>query len=220
VVQPGLSSEGFWFAPRQANTLSIVDVPDAPLSPGTALRIGYPQGMPGGGSPSRWGSREVPTNQGSVYVCAWVRLSSNYSNNGNVGTKFFFLRDPWNNHFVGFDAPDRNRDAFLMTGLQFRDATLSTNVGQVATPNDNVSGGGWHKIEIIWQANTPGQKNGRYRQWVDGALTGQSDTVMWWLAGQTPHFTSIWFDPTFGGGLNRVPHDQWIDVDHLIVALK
>lgn len=219
--KPAVSSEGFWFAPGQANTLSLVDVPDAPLSPGKALRIGFPRGMQGGGAPSRWGSSpEFPANQGSVYVCVWVRMSSNYSNNGNVGTKLFFMRDPWNNHFVGFDSPDRDRGAFVMTGLQFRDASLSTNVGQGQAPANNIAGGAWHKVEVLWQVNTPGQKNGQYRHWVDGALMAQSSTVMWFLSGQQPHWTSIWFDPTFGGGLNRVPQDQWIDLDHLVVALR
>ena len=219
VVQPGVSSEGFWFARGQASTLSLVDAPDGPLSPGKALRIGYPMGAPGGAAPSRWGSREFPANQGSVYVCAWVRMSANYSNNGNVGTKLFFMKDPWNNHFVGFDSPDRDRTAFLMSGLQ-PSSGVANNVGQVSTPNDNIAGGGWHKIEVLWQVNTPGRPNGHYRQWVDGTLTGQSDTVQWFQAGQSPHWTSIWFDPTFGGGMNPVPHDQYIDVDHLVVALK
>jgi len=218
--QPAISSEGFWFAPGQGNTLSLVTAADAPLSASTALRIGYPQGSPGGEGPSRWGSRGFPANQGNVYVCTWVRMSANYSNNGNVGTKFFFIKDPYNNHYVAFDAPDRDHDAFIMTGLQFSDSRLSNNVGQVTTVSDNVAGGAWHKVEILWQANRPGLRDGRYRQWVDGALTGQSNTVMWFLAGQTPGYTSIWFDPTFGGGSNPVPHDQWIDVDHLIVAVK
>jgi hypothetical protein len=148
-----------------------------------------------------------------------VRLSADWSNNGNVGTKLFFIRDPWNNHYVGFDSPDRNRDAFLMTGLQFRGGQAS-NLGQVQTPSNSVAGGGWHKIEILWQANWPGLRDGRYRQWVDGVLTAQSNQVMFFMAGQTPGWTSIFFDPTFGGGLNPVPHDQWIDIDHLVVALK
>ena len=147
-------------------------------------------------------------------------MSSNFSNNGNVGTKFFFLRDGTNNHYVGFDSPDRDRKAFVMTGLQFQDSRLSNNVGQVSTPSNNIAGGGWHKVEVIWEANQPGVRDGRYRQWVDGVLTAQSNTVMWFLAGQSPRWTSIWFDPTFGGGSHPVPHDQWIDMDHLVVALK
>lgn len=219
-LQPAISSEGFQYFAGQANTLSTIQANDAPLSPPNVLRIGFPRGAAGGAAPSRWGSRAFPANTGNVYVCAWVRISADYSNNGNVGTKFFFLKDPNNNHFVGFDAPDRDNDAFLMTGLQFADSRLSNNVGQVSTPQDQVGGGRWHKIEVLWEANTPGLRDGRYRQWVDGVLTGQSNQVMWFLSGQAPTYTSIWFDPTFGGGSNRVPHDQWIDMDHLVVALK
>ena len=49
---------------------------------------------------------------------------------------------------------------------------------------------------------------------------GNPITAMFFLAGQTPDWTSIWFDPTFGGGLNPVPHDQFIDMDHLVVAVR
>lgn len=218
-LKPAFSSEGFTFAPDQANTLSLVSATDAPLSAPSVLRIGFPKGFPGGGAPSRWGSRPFPANQGNVYVCGWVRMSPDWSNNGNVGTKLFFIRDPWNNHYVGFDSPDRDRGAFLMSGLQFRGGDAD-NLGQVRTPSDNVAGGGWHKIEVLWQANRPGVRDGRYRQWVDGVLTAQSNQVMYFMYGQTPGWTSIWFDPTFGGGLNPVPHDQWIDVDHFVVAVK
>lgn len=217
-LKPGFSSEGFTFAAGQANTLSLVAAADAPLSAPSALRIGFPKGWPGGGAPSRFGSRAFPANQGNVYVCVWVRMSADFSNNGNVGTKLFFIRDPWNNHYVGFDSPDRDRTAFVMTGLQYRDARLSNNLGQVRT--GSVAGGGWHKVEVLWQANRPGQKDGRFRQWVDGVLTGQSNSAMFFLADQTPGWTSIWFDPTFGGGLHPVPHDQFIDMDHLVVAVK
>ncbi len=204
--KPDVSSEGFWFAAGQANTLSLVTASDAPLSSPGVLRIGFPKGSPGGSSPSRWGSTpDFPANQGGAYVCIWVRMSADYSNNGNVGTKLFFLHDGVNNHYAGFDSPDRDRGAFLMTGLQFPDNRLANNLGQVQTPSNNIAGGGWHKIEVIWQANRPGVKDGRYRQWVDGVLTSQSNTVMFFLAGQTPHWKQIWFIPPSVGAPIQFP---------------
>jgi hypothetical protein len=205
VLKPGFSSEGFTFAADQANTLSLVTVADAPLSAPSALRIGFPEGTPGGGAPSRFGSHAFPANQGNVYVCVWVRMSADFSNNGNVGTKLFLHSRPVEQSLVGFDSPDRDRTAFVMTGLQFQDSRLSNNLGQVTTASDNIAGGAGHKVEVLWQANRPGQKDGRFRQWVDGVLTGQSNSAMYFLATQTPHWTSIWFDPTFGGGLHPVP---------------
>ena len=111
-LNPAWSSEGFGFAPDQAKTLSLVSATDAPLSAPSVLRIGFPMGSPGGRAPSRWGSRPFPANQGNLYVCGWVRMSANWSNNGNVGTKLFFMRDPWNNHFVSFDSQDRDNAPF------------------------------------------------------------------------------------------------------------
>ncbi len=33
-------------------------------------------------------------------------------------------------------------------------------------------------------------------------------------------WTQVWWDPTYGGGLNPVPFDQFFEVDHMIVSVK
>ena len=219
-LKPEWSTEGYHFAAGQASTLSIVQVPEAPKSAPNVLRIGFPRGFPGGGAPSRWGSRALPQNHGEIYVCLWLRASSNFSNNGNVGTKLFFIRDSLNNHFIGLGISNKPTDLFPGTGLQFRDNSKSYNLGQNVTAANRIDGGQWHKLEIIWRANTPGLRDGSYRQWVDDVLVSRSDQVLFFLAGQTPQWTYLWFDPTFGGGRNPVPNDQYLDFDHLFVSVR
>ena len=67
VLQPVWSSEGYHFYAGRGSTLSIVQVPEAPKSAPNVLRIGFPRGFPGGGAPSRWGSRALPQNRGEIY---------------------------------------------------------------------------------------------------------------------------------------------------------
>ena len=143
-----------------------------------------------------------------------------WSSNGNIGTKLFFVKGPdETNHFVGTQAGSDHGRAYLMSGMQFRTGSLSYNLGERTAPENDLAGGGWHKFEVIWQANTPGQRDGRYTQWVDGELTGSSTSAMYFVTSQ-PRWNQVWFDPTFGGGANPVPFDEFFEMDHLIVSVK
>lgn len=218
--QPSFSAEGFTYFEDQARTLFLEQSTSAPLSPPTVLRVVYPRGAAGGAAPSRWGSRGLPTNTGGIFVCGWIRFMPGWSSNGNVGTKLFFVRTPdATNHFVGVDAGPDNR-AYLMMGLQFQNSASNYNLGQVHEGSNNVNGGGWHKFEVLLEANVPGQRNGRYSHWVDGRLIGAATDANYFLAGQVPTWTSIWFDPTYGGGTHVVPQDQYFELDHFLVSVR
>jgi hypothetical protein len=220
-LTPNYSSEGFIHWPNQTRTLFIEQSPTAPQSPNSVLRVVYPRGARGGESPSRWGSRDLPATTGSIYVCGWIRYMPGWSSNGNVGTKLFFIKSPsGTNHFVGTDAGAEHSHAYLMTGLQFNDDGLNYNLGQAQQAENDLAGGGWHKFEVVWEANTPGVRDGKYSHWVDGRLIGAATDVRFFLAGQQPRWTNVWFDPTFGGGFNTVPFDQFFELDHLVVSSK
>jgi hypothetical protein len=220
-LTPNVSAEGMVHWPNQIRTLFIEQSSSAPISPGSVLRVVYLRGQNGGESPSRWGTRSLPANTGSLYVCAWVRFMPGWSSNGNAGTKFFATRGPaGTNHVVGFDAGADHSHNYVYSTPQFNDINFSYNLGQVATPENDIAGGGWHKIEVLWEANTPGQRDGGYRHWVDGRLIAAATDAWYFLAGQTPRWDSIWFDPTFGGGVNTVPFDQFWEMDHFVASVR
>ncbi len=220
-LSPQYSAEGFNAAPNQARTLFIEESPTAPQSPNSVLRVVFPRGAVGGAAPSRWGSRTLPQNQGGIYACFWIRFMPGWSSNGNVGTKLFFFRaTDETNHYVGSAAGSGQGHAYIMSGLQFRDQTMTYNLGMSTTPENDISGGGWHKVEVQWIANTPGERNGQYRHWVDGNLVAAATDARYFLAGQRAMWTQVWWDPTYGGGLNPVPFDQFFELDHMIVSVK
>lgn len=220
-LYPNYSAEGFTHWPNQAPSLAITESPTAPLSPNAVLRVMFPRGHPGGGAPSRWGSRALPANTGSVFACAWIRFMPGWSSNGNVSTKLFFIKGPQGtNHFVGADAGEERTHAYLYSSMQFVDGSLTHNYGQVREGFNDMAGGGWHKLEVLWEANTPGVRDGRYHQWLDGRLVTVATNAFYFVEGQQPVWDIIWWDPTFGGGLNPVPFDQFFEVDHFIASVK
>lgn len=219
-LTPNPSVEGMVHWPNQTRTLFIEQSSSAPLSPNSVLRVVYPQGHRGGESPSRWGTRSLPANGGSIYVCSWIRFMPGWSSNGNIGTKFFATRGPsGTNHVVGFQAGADHSHNYLYTTPQFADG-FAYNLGEVQSPENDVGGGGWHKVEVLWTANTPGQRDGGYQHWVDGRLIAAATDAWYFNIGDTPRWDSVWFDPTFGGGANTVPFDQFWEIDHFIVSVQ
>lgn len=218
---PNFSAEGFTYYDNQTRTLFIEQSPTAPMSSSSVLRVVFPTGQAGGAAPSRWGSRTLPANTGSIYVCAWIRFMPGWTSNGNIGTKLFFIKSPdATNHFVGTMAGSNFSHAYLMSGMQFQNSGLNYNLGQANDAPNDLAGGGWHKLEVLWRANEPGTRNGHYSHWVDGNLISSRDDAMFFTAGQSPRWSIVWFDPTYGGGLNPVPYDQFFEVDHLIASVQ
>jgi hypothetical protein len=220
-LNPAVSAEGLTYFSGQGSTLSLVADAASPASPGSVMRVGFPEGFGGGEAPSRWGTRVLPANRGTLYVCTWVRFSASFTHNGNVGLKYFSPRGMpggENNHFVYFAAggDDGLHLSFL---AQYPDASQNTMTGS-ESPASSLTRGQWHKLEVLLEANTPGLRNGRLRMWANGTLAVSSDTSLFFLVGQTPTFNYLWFDPTYGGGSHPVPRDMWFDIDQFTAALR
>ncbi len=76
-----------------------------------------------------------------------------------------------------------------------------------------ISKGEWHTYEFHFVANTPGVYNGLYRMWTDGVLVHEATDIGYFDTGITAKFDTLYFNPTYGGGSNPVPADQYLDID-------
>jgi len=201
---------GYKCWPDQCQSLSIVNDPTSPGSDPSVMRIGYPRGFPGGQSPSRFLAGTDFGGKRRLYTSVYYYLSPNWTNGGNVGTKFFFMRaavDGVQNHYVnlagGVDPP-------FSTGvfLQKTDGSGNRNL-----PTGPLPLGRWIQLEVYLEMNTPGASNGVARLWLDGVLkVDESDAE--WVARRSDGRTlaemswdHLWVDPTYGGGSNPVPVD-------------
>lgn len=175
-----------------------------------------------------------PTNNGSFDYEFTVLFDPLFDNNGagaNVGTKLWFFGKnlPQNNHFIGTDAltfdggPSGGAlgGLWLQIGLQSPTLTYKTNfqfTRGVAT-----------KIRVQGLANTPGTANGQLRVWADGVPvllnTGANNAptltavtnVQFFSAGQTAAQDRLQWYPTYGGGSQSPPIQQYIDCGHIRV---
>ena len=180
----------------------------------------YPLGFQGGESPSRWGTSGLGENAGNLYVCMWVKFDPWWSTEGITMDKLFYVHqnDSHLNHAMV--ALGEYNDLFVHALLQYPEDWKDYNIGQVKTAENNVAGGGWHKIETIWEANTPGQRNGRYRHWVDDRLIASADDAYWFEGGHVPHWDTVWFDPVYGRSDTFIPRDQSWYMDATVVSVK
>ena len=220
VRQPEVSSEGFTYFNEQIPTLSIVQDPTAPASAPSIVEMRYPQGFVGGFGPSKFATGNLRPNAGNLYVCFWFKVSPNWTTMGHSITKFFYAKQEGSGLAHAVIAHGQDDHMYLKTLLQYPDDRLNHNLGESFVPANDIGGGGWHKVEVLWEANTPGERNGGFRQWVDGQLTGSDQTAYWFLGGLQPYWDSLWFEPTFGTPYNIVPADQSWYLDQMVVSVK
>ncbi|MFL5506025.1 MAG: hypothetical protein ACJ8AU_04025, partial [Gemmatimonadales bacterium] len=217
---PELSSEGFTYFNEQIPTLSIVQDPTAPASAPSIMEMRYPKGFVGGFGPSKFATGNLRPNTGNLYVCFWFKVSPNWTTMGHSITKFFYVKQEGSGLAHAVIAHGQDDHMYLKSLLQYPDDRLNYNIGESFVPANDIGGGGWHKVEVLWEANTPGERNGGFRQWVDGQLTGSDQTAYWFLGGLQPYWDSLWFEPTFGTPYNIVPADQSWYLDQMVVSVK
>lgn len=183
------------------------------------LRVTFPAGTAGGADyPNAFLAGNAFSSGGDksrLYIRLRFRISSNWTDNGNTGTKFFFFnQQQGNNHYVNLTEGGQLLPAVSMQSA-FGFGTPSGPNHFVAQP---LTKGVWHELEILIVANTPGTYNGQLRMWVDGALMQSANDMGYFASGTTPRFENMYFNPTYGGGRNPVPADQYVDIDHWYVS--
>ncbi|MFZ1654365.1 MAG: Ig-like domain-containing protein [Candidatus Moraniibacteriota bacterium] len=208
---------GWWCDSGSCSPYSILNDSGAPTSPPNVLRLTF-QGSIGGGSPAHsyfgYPSALMP-NTGLIYNRIRMRVSSNWTDAGNVGTKFFFPRANAanENSYIGLTN-------FGTASLHWSENGQGWNTQDYYAMSGSLSKGVWHDVEILlYQGTTSTSGDGYARIWVDGTqVLNQSGLQM--MPSGTKGFGYIFYDPTFGGGLNNPPAPQFLDIDHWYVSVQ
>lgn len=186
---------------------SLETDPTAPFPAHSTLKGSYPQGSAGGVAFFRM-SLDFTSGQQfkNMYWSSIVQLSSNFSMNGNTGSKYIWpAGDQAEGSFTysGFDGDGVLRTFIIQQGGPARD--LSPNLGPAGQADFHAYRGTYVEIETILRSNTAnGTGNGEYHQWVGGVKVCQYTDVDWFMASART-WLSLEINPTYGGGLNPVP---------------
>jgi hypothetical protein len=160
------------------------------------------------------------SDKNQLYVRVIFRVDPTWTDNGNVQTKFFFFRqgNPTGNqaanHYISLTVGDAVKPGIRLQGA-FGFATPSgPNHDAASAVAKNV----WHDLEFLAIANTPGVYDGVGMLWLNGILVASGTDLGYFTTDNTPRFDALYFNPTYGGGTNPVPADQWLDIAHWYVA--
>ncbi|HEY9228182.1 MAG TPA: Ig-like domain-containing protein, partial [Gemmatimonadaceae bacterium] len=210
-----------WSDPNRdaAQSLSITNDATAPF-PGNhnVLQAKFKQGSPGGSGPF-YIERNFATNEQyhNLYMCIYLKHSANFDNtNGNAGTKFMWpIGDPdrMSATYLSFHASIMD---FMLIQQGAVDRMLDANVvgntrqAQVVTKN-----GSWIRYEVLIKGNSSDDTpDGELHIWIDGVKTHQFTNVQY-LMSSARKWTRLIYNPTYGGGTNPVPYDQYQYIDHI-----
>ncbi len=237
VVPPlgSLDSYGFRRYENNGNQLSIATNGSGNESDPNYMRVKFPTGHAGGAdyaTPFTAGTNfQSGGAKTGLYARVRFKLDASWTDNGNTGTKFFFIDQtdtggfsPINNHYI---ALTDTGDLSPRFGIQRNGWTYSgvSSYNIPAGSPGTLTKGAWHTLEFQCIANTivagvSETNDGTVRMWVNGTLWVEDTAVCLFHRGMTVGWKEFWFNPTYGGGLNNVPADQYLDLDHMYVSVK
>jgi len=196
---------------RATGNYQLVSDPTAPRSAPGIARAYYPAGYKAGTGPVAV-DHAVPKAQG-LFTCFWLRLSPGWVGEASGVNKILHL---W---IAGV-----NRAYLSAQGVGAGPFALQVRTQQTwPVGNRNLTGPGrivpgrWQRVEVELVANSAGQADGRARWWVDGQLAadyalGWTQAASWW--------ERVSWNPTWGGTRGVLASPQWMDLDHLVVAVR
>ena len=203
------------------SAFSIVSDPTS-LFPSTNHNViagKFAQGSPGGSAPfyvyKPFGTGEQFRN---MYICVYVKHDANFDNtNGNAGTKFLWPAGDQVGGAMTYTSHDGPNMDFAMIQQGPVDRYLGANLNPTAALVVNRRGQ-WMVYEMLLKANTNNSTaNGELHMWIDGVKTHQYANVNWQMGGSRTWQSLAW-NPTYGGGLNPVPRDQYQYLDHVRIS--
>lgn len=199
---PARNAEGWGFDYNTQSRASVFVDPSAPESPSNVLRMSFPQGFVGGSSPVVLDN--VLPVRAKIYVSMWERRSAGWSDNGNAGTKRFYLNDA-DISAQSYSAKNSNlTEHVVLAGSHFDGGYVP--VGQ------------WVHFEFLFVCNTPGVADGSFDMWVNGQRWFHLTGIRFVGSGHRRGFSWLQLSPTYGGGGNPVPKNQFIDIDQFYVS--
>lgn len=184
----------------------------APFPSHPCLTVTYPTGMAGGVAPGRM-VRDLSAGEQfkNIYFSTIVQLSSNFTMNGNAGSKYLWPGADQVEGTMLYTTFDGATDLdFGLAQQGGPDRLMTFNVGSVSNARFGGFLGQYKEIEILLRANTAnGTADGEFHCWIAGIKTHQyrpaDGNGVDFAMTASRKFLSLDMNPTYGGGSATVP---------------
>lgn len=219
-------SEGFDGIEYRSDRLTIVQAPDAPLSPPNVLDIRYPRGMTGGRAPGTVQTQRTGwTNPEGLYIRYAFRLSRNFAGHPTTTNKIFHYWVDGNRVFDRVVGSGNGRLQYQVAkqgGAPSCQRIKRSPANSRLIPNrgnGSIERGRWYIVELQMVLNTPGGCDGTVRAWLNGRLIIEYTDIGIRRSDEGRlRWQQIQLSPTWGGGGSRVPHDFHLQIDDIYVS--
>jgi hypothetical protein len=205
---------------QQAMSILVDSTSPMPWTNHNVVAALFPAGAPGGAGPF-YVYRPFSSSEQyhTLYVCLYMKHSANFDNtNGNVENKFMWPAGDQvegSQTYVTFYGPNMDFGIEQQGGV---DRGMFANLG----PSGQVLNqrGQWVEYEFLLKASSSNSTpDGQLDIWINGVHTHHYVDVAWQM-GSSRRWQSLAWTPTYGGGLNPVPHDQYEYIDHIRISGK
>ena len=205
-----LSGRG-WNTNNAHGHATVIADPGAPLSPPGVGQWRYPVGFPGGEAPATM-YHALPPSFTEGYVGIWWKPSEPWQGHPSQVNKIYFLLGGACGNLVPvMYGPPGGRYQLRVAPEWGADwHWLTPNVKDVA-----VALGAWHKIELYFKYNTPGNANGIVRWWMDEIAIGDHANLTFPSPGC---FTEFQISPTWGGVGHAKTQTDHFWFDHVYIG--
>jgi hypothetical protein len=208
------AGSGLWHT-SDAAPFAIVQDSTALRSPPNVAQFTYPAGFQAGSAPGHV-DFDLPPGYSQVYLSLYMKLSPNFQGHSSETNKVLYL---WINDdpAVFLSNQGSGRTTPLLPTVRYQGAFDSrAYFGQnVGTPQA-MTRGQWRRWEVLLSANTPGQRDGVIRFWIDGQKVGEYTDV--YFRDATNAWQYLYLQPIWGGIGGSVTATQYLWVDHLYVS--
>jgi hypothetical protein len=161
-------------------------------------------------------------NKPNLYVCCWLKFSSNWQNHQSTTNKIFYITDsstggggsPFylNAHGAAPSDPDAALDLRgQMQHPNWSNRGLSANL--VAAP---IVRGTWYKVELLLKMNTGNNSDGEFHMWVDNTKRAEYTNVRW--SDGDHKWDNFRWEPIWGGRNDDVQEEMYQYMDHIYLS--
>lgn len=193
-------------ARNATKALSVVTDPMAPVA-GGAIGGLFPAGMSGGGAPFYIYRPFAVTEQfRNLYICGYVKHDTDFDNtNGNTGSKFLWPSADQVQGTMTYTGHDGSTMEFALFQQGVVDRFLHANVSPSTVASLR---GTWVRYELLFRGSSSNSTaDGGLDIWIGGRQTHHYTDVRYQMNPARTWLSLAW-NPTYGGGLNPVLHDQ------------